>query len=190
MQFLHGDGHNGVMKIRQIIPPLLVAVAFLLQLSAGSAQAGHYLSPYSPQTTPRPTIPKPTKAPTKAPTQSNRGGHLPTQILIPTRPGPTATPSITPTPTQTMDLSLNTFLANSYAKGTPTNTATPLIDQAPSQNAITATFAATYSASLRTITPMPGMYQAVTKGVIIPFVIVVFVLTGIISVRGFLRKRF
>lgn len=176
------------MKNRLNIPLFLVAVVFLLLLSAGSAQAGHSLFRFSLQTTPRPTLPKPTKVPTEI---KHGGGYKqPTPIQIPTKILPTPTPSITPTPTQTLDLSLNTFLSGNLAIDTPTNTATPFIDHAPTQSAITAALQVTYSASQRTITPVPSTSNTVTKGVIIPFVFVVIILTGIFSIRELLRKRF
>ena len=182
------------MRILLKIPPFLLAIAFLAQLSVLSVQASHTLSPLMQETTPRPTLPKPTSAATQAPPPGNSGRN-PTKVATPfptntPKPGPTATPTVTPTVTKTMDLSLNAFLTKTLSEGNPTNTPTPFVEQAPTQNAIIATLAVTHTTSMGTLAPSSGTGGTVTKGVLIPFVISVIFLLGIFGIREFLRKRF
>ncbi len=176
---------NSLMKILSKILPLLLTVAFILQLTIVTAQASRSLAPYSQGTTPRPTVPKPTKPP---PTEGSRPYRYPTAVEIGTIPGPTPTPTITPTPTQTMDLSLNNFLSSTFTTQTPTNTPTPFVDRTPTQSAITATFVVTDSASLLNVTPIASTSGTITKGVIIPFATIVVLLVGILGIRGLSRK--
>jgi len=174
------------MRIHLKIPPLLLAVAFILPLSAISAQAGHYLSLYQQEVTPRPTLPNPTSNPTSTGIPYNPPIITPRFVTDTPKP---VTPTVTPTPTMTLDLSLSDFLTKTLATGNPTNTVTPYIDHTPMQNTITATFAVTSSGSLQTITPVPGTNGTVLNGVIIPFGIIIIILIGIFSIRRLLWKR-
>jgi hypothetical protein len=171
------------MRINLKILALLFAVALILQLSTISAKAGHSLSLYQQEVTPRPTLPNPTSG-------GGNPGNPPTNTprFVTDTPKP-ATPTVTPTPTQTMDLSLHNFLTKTLVTGNHPNTVTPFIDHTPMQNTITATFAVTYSGSLQTITPVSGTNGTVINGVIIPLVIIVIILIGIFSIRRFLWKR-
>ncbi len=170
------------MRINLKILALLFAVALIIQLSAVSAQAGHSLSLYQQEVTQRPTLPNPTSGgnPGNPPTNTPR--------FVTDTPKP-VTPTVTPTPTQTMDLSFKNFLTKTSVTGNPPNTVTPFIDHTPMQNTITATFEVTNSGSLQTITPVSGSNGTIMNGVIIPIVIIVIVLIGIFGIRRLLWKR-
>ncbi len=171
------------MKIHFTTPLILFGVIFLILVNVVSVRAGNDdTSNHQNQT--RPTVARPTSKPGSS-HDNNSGGDAP----IPP-PLPTSTSTITPTVTQTMDLSFRNYFARNFAQGTPTFTAIPKIDRAPTRIVVTGTQPVSYSAPLQTITPMPGMYDMVMKGVILPVVIVAVIFLGIFVVRGLLLKRF
>ena len=169
------------MKIRLAIPLLLLAAAFLFQWTAAAAQAGNDFAP-GPQNQPRPTPPRP---PTAKPRH-----YEPPPADTPTFPAPTRTPTRTPTVTQTMDLSFDKFFTATYSTDTPTNTPVPVSNHDPEQITATNTLPVAYSGPVQTLTPVPDTFETVKNGIVIPVGIVVVIFMGILTLRGFLLRRF
>lgn len=169
------------MKILTRISILFIILLLFLHISSLSSQAARDYSGQPQQPPPRPTLP------VSSPGNPNYIPPTATANLIP--PTRTFTPTITRTPTSTIDLSFKTFLTKTYKPPTPTSSATPFITPTqtlviPSVKSLT-----TFSALPGTITPTPGMNTSGANGAILPVVIIVVILVGLFVYWRFRSKR-